>query len=42
MGDGFLLRPSDAESNNLLVYVNKSAISNYRVLGVRAHFKPDE
>jgi hypothetical protein len=42
MGDGFLLRPSDAESNNLLVYVNKSAIANYRVLGVRAHFEPDE
>jgi hypothetical protein len=42
MGDCFLLRPSDAESNNLLVYVNKSAIATYRVLGVRAHFEPDE
>jgi hypothetical protein len=42
MGDGLLLHPSDAGSNNQLVYVNKSAISHYRVLGVRAHFEPDE
>lgn len=42
MGDGFWLRPSDTGSNNLLVYVQKSAIANYRVLGVRAHFEPDE
>lgn len=42
MGDGLFLRPSDAESNNVLVYVNKSAIANYRVLGVRAHFEPNQ
>jgi hypothetical protein len=41
MGEGVLLHPSDAGSNNLLVYVNKSAISSYRVLGVRAHFEPE-
>jgi hypothetical protein len=41
MGDGFMLRPSDADSNNTLVYINKSAIANYRVLGVRAHREPN-
>lgn len=35
MGDGFVLHPSDSGSNNLVVYVNKVAIANYRVLGVR-------
>ncbi len=34
--DGFLLSPSDPESNNEVVYVLKSSIQNYRVLGVRA------
>lgn len=33
---GFFLRPSTPGSNNLLLYVNKSAIVSYRVLGVRA------
>ena len=42
MGDGFMLRPSDADSNNVLVYINKSAIASYRVLGVRAHRETDE
>jgi hypothetical protein len=32
--DGFFLHPS-TPGNNLLVYVNKSAIVSYRVLGVR-------
>ena len=36
MGSGFLLRPSDPGSNNIYIYVNKLAIANYRVLGVRA------
>jgi hypothetical protein len=35
LDDGFLLSPSDPESNNLLIYINKSAMQNYRVLGVR-------
>jgi hypothetical protein len=33
--EGFLLSPSDPESNNILIYVNKSAMKHYRVLGVR-------
>jgi hypothetical protein len=41
-GDGFWFHPSDAGSNNLLVYVNKSAIANYRVLGIQAHFKSEK
>lgn len=41
MGDGFLLHPSDADSNNILIYVSKSAIATYRVLGVRGHREPD-
>lgn len=32
---GFFLNPSDRGGNNLLIYVNKDAILNYRVLGVR-------
>ena len=36
LGDGFLLKPSDPQSNNLCIYVNKAAIAGYRVLGVRA------
>ncbi len=33
--DGFLLSPSDPDSNNEVIYVLKSSIQNYRVLGVR-------
>jgi len=33
--DGFFLHPSSPDINNLLIYVNKSAIVKYRVLGVR-------
>jgi hypothetical protein len=36
MGDGLLLTPSDPGSNNICMYVNKAAIANYRVLGVKA------
>jgi hypothetical protein len=32
--DGFFLRPTDPGGNNLLVYVNKSSLVSYRVLGV--------
>jgi hypothetical protein len=35
LGEGLLLRPSDEESNNLAVYINKAAIASYRVLGIR-------
>ena len=37
MGNGFVMRPTDSGGNNLLVYVNKKAMSGYRVLGVRAN-----
>lgn len=33
--EGFLMSPSDPDSNNEVIYVLKSSISNYRVLGVR-------
>jgi hypothetical protein len=33
--DGFFLIPSSPGGNNQLIYVNKSAIASYRVLGVR-------
>ncbi len=33
--DGFFLFPSTPESNNLLMYIEKSAIVSYRVLGFR-------
>jgi hypothetical protein len=33
--DGFFLRPSTPGGNNLLIYVNKSAIVSFRVLDVR-------
>lgn len=33
--DGFLMSPSDPESNNEVIYVLKSSIQNYRVLGIR-------
>lgn len=39
-GEGFMVRPSDVEGNNLAVYVNKAAIAEFRVLGVRASRKP--
>ena len=32
---GFFLSPSDPESNNELIYVNKAAMKQYRVLGLR-------
>ena len=32
---GFFLQPTDPESNNRLVYVRKSWLSDYRVLGIR-------
>ena len=33
---GFFLIPTDPGSNNKLIYVTKSALKDYRVLGVRA------
>lgn len=33
--DGFLLSPTDPDGNNELIYVLKSSIVNYRVLGIR-------
>ena len=33
---GFWLRPSDPRSNNTFIHVNKTAIVNFRVLGVKA------
>jgi hypothetical protein len=41
VGVGVLLYPSDPNSNNLMVYANKSAIANYRVLGVRGYRGPE-
>ncbi len=35
---GFLLTPSDPRSNNRVVYINKSAIQSFRVLGLRQMF----
>jgi hypothetical protein len=32
--NGFFLRPTDPGGNNLLIYVNKSSLKGYRVLGV--------
>lgn len=40
VGDGILMQPSDPNSNNLMIYANKSAIANYRVLGVRGYRDP--
>ena len=37
---GILLSPSDPNSNNLLVYANKAAVTNYKVLGVREYREP--
>jgi hypothetical protein len=36
IGDGFFLRPTDFRSNNVIVYVSKSAIRSFRVLGIRS------
>lgn len=36
VGDGFVVRPTDIGSNNLLVYISKAAVDSFRVLGVRA------
>lgn len=33
--DGFFLRPSSPDTNNLLIYVEKASIVKYRVLGIR-------
>jgi hypothetical protein len=41
VGAGVLLHPSDPNSNNLMVYANKAAITNYRVLGVRGYRGPE-
>lgn len=35
---GFLMRPPDPNSNNQAVYVLKSAITRFRVVGVRSHY----
>ncbi len=35
---GFLMRPPDPNSNNHAVYVLKSAITRFRVVGVRSHY----
>jgi hypothetical protein len=35
---GFYLKPPDPLSNNELVYVNKSSLREFRVLGVRSNY----
>ncbi len=35
---GFFLKPPDPESNNELIYVVKSSLTEFRVLGVRATY----
>jgi len=35
---GFFLKPPDPESNNEYVYVLKSSLTDFRVLGVRSSF----
>ena len=35
---GFFLKPPDPESNNQLIYVVKSSLTEFRVLGVRATY----
>jgi len=37
-GDGFFLKPPDPNSNNEMVYILKSSIVDYRVLGVRTTY----
>ena len=36
--DGFLMKPPDPHSNNQAVYVLKSALTHFRVVGVRAEY----
>lgn len=36
--DGFLMKPPDPHSNNHAVYVMKSALTHFRVVGVRAEY----
>ena len=36
--DGFLMKPPDPQSNNQAVYVLKSALTHFRVVGVRAEY----
>lgn len=36
--DGFLMKPPDPQSNNHAVYVLKSALTHFRVVGVRAEY----
>lgn len=39
VGDsGFFLRPPDPQSNNRVVYVVKSFLSDFRVLGIRSEY----
>lgn len=35
LGDGFFLRPTDPNGNNTLVYVLKSGLKDFHVLGMR-------
>ena len=39
VGSGFLMAPSDTFGNNLLIYVLKSRISGFEVLGLRPRVK---
>lgn len=38
IGPGFFLKPPDPHSNNEIVYVLKSSLDEFRVLGVRNHY----
>lgn len=38
MNPGFFLKPPDAHSNNKLIYVLKSSLVDFRVLGVRSSY----
>lgn len=38
MDAGFFLRPPDPHSNNRVVYVVKSFVSDFRVLGIRSEY----
>ena len=35
---GFLMKPPDPQSNNNALYILKSALSKFRVVGVRSHY----
>ncbi len=35
---GFLMKPPDPQSNNNAVYVLKSSLTKFRVVGVKAHY----